>query len=105
MPVIMKYCTIPNISIIMFPVKITGWKTNFRFINGAFTRFSTIIKIIRKIIPTTRGTTKLVKLVAIDPLNVIAIRKLTKVTVIVIIPIKSRRFLLGCFCALVGKSP
>lgn len=42
-----------------------------------------------------RGTTNAIKLVAIDPLNVIAMRKLTSVTVIVKIPIKSIRCFLG----------
>ena len=67
---------------------------------GFFTLFSTIKKIARKIIPITRGITKLIGLVVIDPLNVIAIRKLTRVTAIVIMPIKSMR----CFLAFLGLS-
>ena len=59
-------------------------------------RFSTIMKSTRKITPMARGTTNAIGLVAIDPLNVIAIRKLMSVTVIIIIPIKSIR----CFLAL-----
>lgn len=52
-----------------------------------------------------RGTTNAIGLMAIDPLNVIAMRNLMSVTVIVIIPIKSIHcFLLACFSALVGIS-
>ena len=67
-------------------------------------RFSTIMKSTRKITPMARGTTNAIGFVAIDPLNVIAIRKLMSVTVIVIIPIKSIRCFLACFSALVGIS-
>ena len=56
------------------------------------------MKSIIKIIPMTRGITNPAGLVAIDPLTVIATRKLTSVTVSVIIPIKSIR----CFLAFVG---
>jgi hypothetical protein len=51
-----------------------------------------------------RGTTNGIGLVAIDPLYVIAMRKLTSVTAIVIIPLKSKRCFPACFLALVGIS-
>jgi hypothetical protein len=86
-PVITIYSKIPYINIMMFPVTMTLLNSNFKLTNGGFTRFSTIMKSTRNIIPIIRDTANGVKLVAIDPINVIAKRKLTIVTVSVPIPI------------------